>query len=213
MSDQPSSWRGELDRGDLIEANVPADPLTLFEDWFEAAKQTDLKEPTAMTLATIEPDGTPGARIVLLRGFDADGFRFYTNHDSSKGQALAANPQAALVFWWEPWERQVRITGDVETLPAATSTAYFDRRPLGSQISALASPQSQIVSNRGELESRVNEAEAQYRDVTPERPAYWGGYNVVPNTIEFWQARQNRLHDRLRYRRLAGGWQLDRLAP
>lgn len=213
MSDAPSAWQGELDLDDLTEANVPAEPLTLFGRWFEAARGTDLKEPSAMTLATIDPDGRPSARIVLLKGFDNDGFRFYTNYYSRKGAALAAHPEAALVFWWEPLERQVRVTGSVHELDAEAADAYFARRSRGSQLGANASPQSAVITDRRELENRLAEAENVFanRDVT--RPTHWGGYALVPDAIEFWQARRNRLHDRLRYRRADDAWQLERLAP
>lgn len=213
MSDQPSNWRGDLDRDDLTEDRVPADPIVLFDVWFEAAKHCGLKEPAAMTLATVEPDQTASARIVLLKGFDTHGFRFYTNYQSNKAVALAANRHAALVFWWEPGERQVRITGAVEKLSAEASSDYFARRPRGSQVSALASPQSRIVSSRSELEARAHAIEAESGLDDLERPEFWGGYNLNPATIEFWQARENRLHDRLRYRRAADAWRLERLAP
>ncbi len=213
MSDQPSAWRGDLDRDDLIEANAPANPLTLFADWFETARESGMKEPSAMTLATADANGEPSARIVLLKGFDEGGFRFYTNYDSAKGVVLAENPKAVLVFWWETCERQVRIAGSTQKLDPAASSEYFSRRPRGSQISALASPQSHIVADRAELESYVAEAEARLGQADPDRPDNWGGYTLVPSSIEFWQARKNRLHDRLRYRLVANVWHLERLAP
>lgn len=214
MSDQPSTWQGDLDRADLIEANVPPDPLALFADWYEAAAGCGLREPTAMTLATVDPDGTPSARIVLLKGFDDAGFRFYTNYESRKGAALAANPQAALVFWWEPIERQVRVTGPVTRLDPAVSDAYFERRSRGSRLGAHASPQSRPLAGRAELEQRLAEAEARFREREVPRPGHWGGYLVSPEAIEFWQARRSRLHDRLRYvRDEQAGWRLQRLAP
>lgn len=214
MSDQPSSWQGELDRDDLVESNVPADPLALFADWYTAARASDMREPTAMTLATVDPDGTPSARIVLLKGFDAAGFRFYTNYDSRKGQALAAYPHAALVFWWEALERQVRIRGPVRKLDSAASDAYFERRSRGSQIGAHASLQSQALPNRAALERRLADTEARFADQTVPRPPHWGGYVVAPKSIEFWQARRNRLHDRLRYHRDHDDvWEIERLSP
>ncbi|NNC24116.1 pyridoxamine 5'-phosphate oxidase [Salinisphaera sp. USBA-960] len=213
MNDQPSAWRGDFDRSDLSEANAPANPLALFSDWFEAAQESAMKEPSAMTLATVDPDGAPSARIVLLRGYDDKGFRFYTNYSSAKGVALDSDPRAALVFWWEACERQVRVAGSVEKLPTKDSNAYFDRRPRGSQISALASPQSQVVTDRGALESHAEALATELGEQAPERPDHWGGYNLAPASIEFWQARKNRLHDRLRYRRESHGWRLERLAP
>ncbi|HET7313219.1 pyridoxamine 5'-phosphate oxidase [Salinisphaera sp.] len=214
MSDQPSVWQGDLDRDDLVEAHAPADPFALFADWYGAAAACGLREPTAMTLATVDPDGTPSARIVLLKGFDAHGFRFYTNYESRKGAALAANPRAALVFWWEPIERQVRVTGRVARLDTATSDAYFARRSRGSRLGAHASPQSRRLADRAELEQRLADAEARFADREVPRPAHWGGYVVMPEAIEFWQARRSRLHDRLRYvRDEPGPWRIERLSP
>lgn len=213
MNDAPSRWQGDLDRHDLTEDNVPADPIALFGDWFEAAQHTDMIEATAMTLATVDPDGQPSARIVLLKGFDADGFRFYTNYDSRKGRALAAHPVAALVFWWERLERQVRINGAVRKLDAATSDTYFARRERASRLGAHASPQSRRLSDRSELEQRLAETEERFAGREVERPEHWGGYVLEPQAIEFWQARRSRLHDRLRYYRDQNAWRLERLAP
>ncbi len=214
MSDQPSPWQGDLDRDDLIEANAPADPLALFADWYTAAADCGLREPTAMTLATVDPDGTPSARIVLLKGFDEAGFRFYSNYESRKGAALAANPHAALVFWWEPIERQVRVTGPVTKLDPDVSDAYFERRSRGSRLGAHASPQSRTLADRAELEQRLADVEARFQDHEVPRPSHWGGYLVVPEAIEFWQARRSRLHDRLRYvRDEQTHWRIERLAP
>lgn len=213
MTDTPGSWQGKLDRDDLRKGNAPAEPLTLFNDWFTAAQATDIVEPAAMTLATVDPDGTPSARIVLLKGHDEDGFRFYTNYNSRKGQALAAHPSAALVFWWAPLERQVRITGPVEKVDPALSDAYHNRRSRGSRLSASVSPQSRVVADRAELETRVAEAEQRYPDDNIPRPAGWGGFRLQPHTMEFWQARNNRLHDRLCYRLEDAAWVLERLAP
>jgi pyridoxamine 5'-phosphate oxidase len=199
---------------DLREADVPADPLVLFTEWFEAAVAADLTEPAAMTLATATPDGWPSARIVLLRGYDERGFVFFTNYQSRKGAELAANPRAALAIYWAPLHRQVRIEGSVAVVSAAESDAYFQSRPLGHRLGALASPQSQVIPDRHFLEARLTAVEQQCASGVVPRPAHWGGYRVVPATIEFWQARENRLHDRLRYRRDAQyGWILERLAP
>lgn len=213
MSDEPSRWQGSLDRADLVKSNAPDDPLTLFTGWYDEAQRSGLIEPTAMTLATVDPDGTPSARIVLLKGFDADGFRFYTNYRSRKGTALAAQPAAALVFWWEALERQIRITGITHKLDAHASDAYFDRRSRGSQLGANASPQSEVIADRGALERRLADVETRFGQSRVTRPDHWGGYALIPDNIEFWQARRNRLHDRLRYRRENGGWRLERLAP
>ncbi len=214
MADTPSTWQGELDRRDLTEANVPADPFVLFAAWFEAARNAGTLAATAMTLATVDPDGRPSARIVLLKGFDAGGFRFYSNYHSRKGAALAAHPAAALVFWWEASERQVRVTGDVHKLDAAASDAYFARRPRASQLGAQASPQSQVITGRAELEDRLAATEARFAVQEVARPPHWGGYVLAPEAIEFCQARHSRLHDRLRYRRQAdNNWRLERLAP
>ncbi|GAB3673419.1 pyridoxamine 5'-phosphate oxidase [Salinisphaera aquimarina] len=213
MADRPSAWQGDLDRDDLIEANAPTDPLALFADWYAEAQRSPMIEPTAMTLATVDADGRPSARVVLLKGVDAQGFRFYSNYESRKGRALASNPQAALVFWWEPCERQVRVNGRVHRLPATISDAYFAHRSRGSRLGAHASPQSQVLAGRDELEQRVADTEARFDGREVERPEHWGGYALVPDTIEFWQARRSRLHDRLRYRMVAGDWQLERLAP
>ncbi|MES1952233.1 pyridoxamine 5'-phosphate oxidase [Salinisphaera sp. S4-8] len=211
--DAPSPWQGELDRRDLIEENAPVDPLALFDDWYRLAQTAAMVEPTAMTLATVDASGRPSARIVLLKGFDADGFRFYTNYLSRKGEALAANPQAALVFWWEALERQVRIEGRVHKLDASASDAYFARRSRGSRLGAHASPQSRVIADRAELEQRVVDVEARFAELDVPRPDHWGGYALVPDMFEFWQARRSRLHDRLRYQRSAEHWHIDRLAP
>ncbi|ERJ18760.1 Pyridoxine-pyridoxamine 5'-phosphate oxidase protein [Salinisphaera shabanensis E1L3A] len=211
--DAPSPWQGALDRRDLIEENAPVDPLALFDDWYGLAQQAAMVEPTAMTLATVDASGRPSARIVLLKGFDADGFRFYTNYLSRKGEALAAHPQAALVFWWESLERQIRIEGRVHKLDASASDAYFARRSRGSRLGAHASPQSRVIADRAELEQRVVDAEARFAEQEVPRPEHWGGYALVPDMFEFWQARRSRLHDRLRYQRSGENWQIDRLSP
>lgn len=212
MADQPSAWQGELDRDDLTEQYAPADPLVLFSDWYGEAQSHGMMEPTAMTLATVDADGTPSARIVLLKGVDARGFRFYSNYHSRKGRALAANPAAALVFWWEASERQIRVTGTVTKLPSKESDAYFDNRSRGSQLGAHASPQSQVLSDRAVLSERLSDADQRFVDQVP-RPEYWGGYVLAPQSIEFWQARRSRLHDRLRYCRDGDVWHIERLAP
>jgi pyridoxamine 5'-phosphate oxidase len=205
--------RREYTREALTEADVDADPVVQFGRWFEQAEQAGLLEPTAMTLATATPDGRPSARMVLLRGFDERGFCFYTNHESRKGVELAANPRAALVFWWGELERQVRIEGPVAPTSRAESEAYFHSRPPGSQLSAAASPQSRVIQDRAVLEHRVAELAADSADGQVPLPDFWGGYRLTHEVVEFWQGRPNRLHDRLRYRRAGDGWKIERLAP
>jgi len=199
-------------RAGLSEADALADPFMQFDRWFRDALAAELPLANAMTLATVAPSGAPDARIVLLKGVDGGGFVFYTSYDSRKGRELAARPEACLVFLWTQLERQVRIEGSVEKVTAAESDAYFASRPAGARLSARASAQSSVVAGRGVLESAVQREKDQYGD-TPPRPASWGGYRVIPSQIEFWQGRENRLHDRLLYRRDAGRWILERLAP
>jgi pyridoxamine 5'-phosphate oxidase len=205
--------RSEYTRAALAEADVDADPVAQFGRWFEQAEQAGLLEPTAMTLATATPDGRPSARMVLLRGFDQRGFVFYSNYDSRKGAELAANPLAALVLWWGELERQVRVEGRVERTSRAESEAYFHSRPPGSQLSAAASPQSRVIEGRAVLEQRVARLAARHPDGQVPLPPFWGGFRVVPEVVEFWQGRPNRLHDRLRYTRAGPGWRIERLAP
>ena len=198
----------------LNEADVDADPIRQFRAWFDQALAAGLAEPNAMTVATATPDGRPSARTLLIKGVDERGFVFFTNYESRKGRELAANPYAALVFYWAELERQVRIEGMIEQVSAAESNAYFHSRPLGSQIGAAASRQSQVLASRAELERRVAELTAEYADRELPRPPHWGGYRVVPQVIEFWQGRPSRLHDRLRYQRDPSGmWVIERLSP
>jgi len=209
--------REEYAQAALSRDHVADDPIQQFRDWFDEALDAEVHEPNAMTLATAAPDAAPSARIVLLKGLDNSGFRFYTNYESHKGRELAQNPNVALVFWWPPLERQVRIEGRAERLPEPESTAYFHSRPRGSQLGAWASPQSRVVDSRAELEDTLDAVTAEYEDADEiPRPPHWGGYVVRPTTIEFWQGRPNRLHDRLQYRRPtpdATDWTLERLAP
>jgi pyridoxamine 5'-phosphate oxidase len=204
--------RKEYVRGRLTEAAADPDPIRQFAAWFAEAATAGVIEPNAMTLATATPDGWPSARMVLLKQFDERGFVFFSNYRSRKGAELAANPRAALCLWWPPLERQVRVEGTVERLGVAESRAYFASRPRGSRLGALASPQSAVIPSREALERRFAELESAYPGDVP-LPEGWGGLRVVPDTIEFWQGRADRLHDRLRYRRDQGGWTRERLAP
>jgi pyridoxamine 5'-phosphate oxidase len=208
-----TSYRKEYERGRLLEAALPPEPLPLFADWLGVAASSGLREPNAMCLATATPDGRPAARMVLLKDFDERGFSFFTNYDSRKGREMGANPFAALTFWWGELERQVRIEGKVVKISAVESDEYYSARPLGSRLGAWASQQSRVIPNREVLEQRLAELQAEYSDRSPDRPAFWGGYRVVPDVIEFWQGGTNRLHDRLRYTRTPTGWELDRLSP
>ncbi len=203
-------------RAGLSETQADRDPLRQFELWFEDALRAKLPLPNAMTLATVTPQGAPSARIVLLKGVEDGGFVFYTNYRSRKGRELHARPAACLVFQWSDLERQVRIDGSVQRVSAAASDAYYATRPLGARLSAWASTQSETVSSRAHLEAAMQESSRRYAD-NPPRPAHWGGYRVVPEAIEFWQGRADRLHDRLVYKRKAAatgaGWTIERLAP
>jgi pyridoxamine 5'-phosphate oxidase len=199
-----------LHRKDLV-----PDPIQQFGIWFEeSVYAAGDREPNAMTLATADRQGRPAARIVLLKGFDERGFVFFTNYESRKGRDLAENPRAALNFYW-PWlERQIQIEGNVARVPHDESQAYFDKRPLKSRLSAIISPQSSPVPSRAELERRFDELSAQYPDSNPPVPEFWGGFRVAPERIEFWQGRENRLHDRFLYTlTIDGTWHIERLGP
>ncbi len=199
---------------ELLETEVASDPFAQFAVWWQEATASEIDEVNAMTLATATNDGLPDARIVLLKGFDEKGFVFYTNYESAKGKALAANPNACLVFFWKELERQVRIYGTVEKVSAEMSDAYFNSRPLGSRIGALVSNQSNVIENRTVLEQKTEQLTklAETEQIT--RPDHWGGYIVIPNSIEFWQGRSSRLHDRLKYtKQKQNNWRIERLAP
>jgi len=198
----------------LREADMDPDPMKQFRAWLDEAQAANLPQPLGMTLATSTGDGKPSARMVLLRGVDERGFAFFTNYDSRKGQELRDNPQAALVFYWAELDRQIRIEGTVELVSDEESDAYFRSRPYGSQLGAWASCQSEVIPSREILEKQMQGLQARYRENEVPRPPRWGGFRVVPNIIEFWEGRPNRLHDRLCYlRRAEGGWTLQRLAP
>jgi pyridoxamine 5'-phosphate oxidase len=204
--------RREYARARLDESTVSPDPVTEFARWFEEAVKAKVLEPNAMTLATVGDNGAPSARMVLLKGFDQRGFVFFTDYRSQKGIELSRNPRAALVFYWPELERQVRISGRTVTISREESEAYFRTRPRSSRISAWVSHQSQVIESRRALEEKVPELERRFPDDVP-LPPYWGGFRLDADMIEFWQGRESRLHDRIRYTREPGGWRLERLAP
>lgn len=219
-----AAMRTEYTRGQLLETNVPAEPVALFRDWLNEAIEAGVHEPNAMMLATVNSARQPSARMVLLKGIDERGLRFFTNYSSRKAEELEANPHAALVFWWGDLERQVRVEGAVERLSDEESDTYYNSRPRGSRLGAWVSAQSAVIDGRAVLENRLRELEERHANSEPPRPDFWGGYRVVPDMIEFWQGGPNRLHDRLRYRLAAtdpawaeaateSAWQIERLSP
>jgi pyridoxamine 5'-phosphate oxidase len=207
-----SDLRQEYKRGALDEAHADADPIRQFKRWWDEALAAEVQEANAMTLATANSAGRPAARTVLLKGFDEHGFVFFTNYESRKGEELNTNPFAALLFFWRELERQVRIEGPVARVADAESDTYFRSRPLASRIGAWASPQSKVISGRAWLLARAAEMGLRHGP-SPARPPYWGGYRVQPTSLEFWQGRPSRLHDRLLYTRENGAWNRARLAP
>ena len=208
-----SSLRQEYTSAGLDKADVDPDPIVQFDEWFENAVEADLHEPNAMILATATTDGKPSARTVLLKGYDVRGFVFYTNYDGRKAKEIETNPTCAILFYWGELERQVRIEGRATRLSGEESDAYFASRPPGSRLGAWASEQSRPVEDRSILEERVRALEAEYEGREIPRPPFWGGYRIEPDTIEFWQGRENRLHDRIVYYRSGRGWKIVRLQP
>lgn len=208
-----ASIRKDYSMHSLSEEDCAKDPIEQFTLWWQEAVHSQIEEINAMTLATASNDGVPSARIVLLKGYDPQGFVFFTNYSSFKGQELLSNPRACLIFFWKELERQVRITGVVEKVSAAESDAYFYSRPEGSRIGAWTSPQSQVIESRTWLENRESQIKDQFEGIEIPRPEHWGGYRVKPVQIEFWQGRSSRLHDRILYSLEAGEWKIERLAP
>jgi pyridoxamine 5'-phosphate oxidase len=209
---EPADIRKEYKIGDLRRADLLPDAIAQFQKWFDQAVAARVLEPNAMTLATVDAEGQPSSRIVLLKDIDVRGFSFFTNYESRKGLELAANPRAALTMFWPVLERQVCIRGRVTKLSREESEAYFNTRPLGSRLGAWVSSQSTPIPDRAYLENRLSEVTEQYKDKPP-TPPYWGGYVLNPVTVEFWQGRPNRLHDRFRYTRENTDWKIDRLSP
>ena len=208
-----AALRADYARGGLDVPDLEPDPVTMFGRWMHEAVAAGIHEPNAMVVSTVDPDGQPSSRMVLLKGVSHDGFVFFTNQHSRKGVALAAEPRCALLFPWHPLERQVRVEGLARPLPAGDVAAYWASRPRGSQLGAWASPQSQVVAGRDELELRYREAEERFAGQDVPVPPEWGGYRVEPATFEFWQGRPGRLHDRILYGRTSTGWETKRLAP
>ena len=207
--------RKSYEQGVLSDNALQEDPFVLFDLWFKRADAEErIEEANAMTLATLDEQGYPKARVVLLKQYGAEGFVFYTNYNSQKGKAIAHHPQVSLSFFWPALEQQIIIRGKASRIAAEASDAYFNSRPLGSQLGAIASSQSQMISSREQLEERLAELQQRYTDTFPQRPSHWGGYNVVPQSMEFWQGRPNRLHDRIEFIKTPNGqWLGSRLAP
>lgn len=215
MSQSLADMRRNYAREGLTEAQAPEEPFALFRQWFDEAVKTEQApvEANAMTLATVDADGRPHCRVLLLKGLDTQGFTFFSNYDSAKGEQMTARPFAAMTFFWPTLERQVRIEGKVVRVSPEESDAYYQVRPLGSRLGAWASAQSKVIADRAELEGLLKATEERFSDTQPHCPAHWGGYRLLPDRIEFWQGRPSRLHDRLNYRMIDGDWIRERLAP
>jgi len=214
MQNNIADIRKNYSQKTLSENDVETDPMRQFDRWWKEAIASEIDEVNAMTLATASADGFPSARIVLLKDLSVNGFSFFTNYNSFKGQQLAENPKACLVFFWKELERQVRITGLIEKLSDDKSNEYFQSRPEGSRIGAIASPQSQVIPNRNWLDEQYQKLEQELKNTTMQRPTHWGGYLLKPVIIEFWQGRPSRLHDRIQYTlEENGSWKIERLAP
>ena len=213
MTTNIADLRKDYTLNGLDQTDVSPDPIVQFQQWFVAALAAGVHEPNAMHLATINPEGRPEGRIVLVKGVDAAGFSFYTNYNSQKGTSLGANPMASLTFFWPELERQVRIEGWVEKVSETESDTYFNSRPRGSQLGAWVSQQSQVIAGRDVLTSQQEELENRFNGQPIPRPPHWGGFRVIPDKIEFWQGRPSRLHDRIRYRLEAGTWLIERVSP
>jgi pyridoxamine 5'-phosphate oxidase len=213
MEPSLTAMRRDYETAGLSEDDALADAIEQFQRWFEDARRAEVHEPNAMTLATVDGQGQPSARMVLLKGVDARGLTFFTNHGSRKAEEILANPKAALVFWWGPLARQVRLEGTIEAVDLAETEAYFRSRPKGSQLAAWASAQSSVIADRAELEAAERAQRERFGDGEVSLPPFWGGYRLGPARVEFWHGRPSRLHDRLRYTRIPEGWRIERLAP
>ena len=208
-----ANLRREYTQSGLDRKDLAIDPLKQFDLWFQQALNSDYPDANAMVLATVSADGRPSSRTVLLKGLDNEGFTFFTNYNSAKGQDISANNQVALLFPWLQFERQVRICGHVQKLTPEASAEYFLSRPLGSQLGAWASDQSKTIASREALIQQLDKVTERFKDTSPTTPEHWGGYKVIPESIEFWQGRESRLHDRFEYRLVSGKWELNRLQP
>lgn len=207
-------YRKSYEKGELLEKDIPYSPFQLFTTWFEMAEDSLAElEANAMTLSTVDEKGNPNSRVVLLKSYDQDGFKFFTNYESGKGKDLSLNPNCCISFFWHGLEKQVIIKGKASKLSEEESEEYFQSRPRGSRLGAIASNQSTVISSRDQLEDKLKKLELEYKDKEIPKPEYWGGYLISPESIEFWQGRKNRLHDRIIYRKVNGNWKYERLAP